>query len=680
MLLKRMDEIIQEGLFDCAEENPYANVCLVEPFLNQEEIPPEEELQGLSEKELEKKLPKVHWNVIGQTKVRKTVLHYDDTADGSNKYLMSYQNFYSSRKKLGEGVIYSGSSSLFKAGRSTFGGVTKAAIYLRYSAGVMDFLETFDPDCAASLKTEAPLLVRYFGSGTKFPTNWSVFDKKLIPKDAWVLPVICRGKQGYVVPFLRSGAPEDDYEELEDLGIDVERSLALMSFFSPPEERTKEVISGLFQMGEGLGRNPFGRKSADEDSDTEYLRLKGVIPQNQRAALLRFLENPASYKVNVAPNPDSSELIFLPEGDLKFSQLKAFTDAENLQKNLYFEAKKAKKKNGEKEDVEKLAVHPADLIPVHAHSTIFMVNTEGSQKKKLVVQKVFPSVELAYFTRLNDELLNSNLQYYLIRYVSIALTGQESGKTPALYHYWTEIFSKALQKQFISGVELYNRFQQFAKGQSGEKLIKDGSARNYFWIIGKLLRLQHLIAVARETPEELCSEKLKNDLEQIENFEQYPKRGVFKTMADLNVSPEGILGENLTLLREYQRHKLERFIRLAAGNVPDQEFSSFVRGALVGMLLNELCWHVNQQGRRFSATQGRQVARLRGSELTGIFVKGVGLLRNLDCANLFNCQMLPFIKSVEQESRRDAFNNGLIMGMTFIDKKENQEKEEVKND
>ena len=107
--------------------------------------------------------------------------------------------------------------------------------------------------------------------------------------------------------------------------------------------------------------------------------------------------------------------------------------------------------------------------------------------------------------------------------------------------------------------------------------------------------------------------------------------------------------------------------------------SPFARGALTGMLLHDLCWTVQQQGRSFSATQGRQPSRLRGEELFRVFEKGIGLLMNLEKEQLFNCRLLPFLRSLQPESRRDAFNSGLICGMVYYEKKSDDNKE-VKHD
>ena len=65
---------------------------------------------------------------------------------------------------------------------------------------------------------------------------------------------------------------------------------------------------------------------------------------------------------------------------------------------------------------------------------------------------------------------------------------------------------------------------------------------------------------------------------------------------------------------------------------------------------------------------------MRGAEITALFVKGVGLLSNLGKEQTFNNRMLPFIRSVEAESLRDAFNSGMIMGMVYFEPKDNDDK------
>src|SRR5574344_1036682 len=115
MILKQMDAVIQSGQFDCGDNSPTAAVVLTSP-------------------ELDAKL--IHWHVIDQITVDKRALQYDDTDDGSNKLLRSYQKYYCGEGLLSEATLYNGSSMMFKNGRSAFGGIAKAAIYLRYSKGI----------------------------------------------------------------------------------------------------------------------------------------------------------------------------------------------------------------------------------------------------------------------------------------------------------------------------------------------------------------------------------------------------------------------------------------------------------------------------------------------------------------------------------------------------------------
>lgn len=674
MLLKRIDELIVNGLFDITSQDEDVEVYLTKPILDRE-------------KQI------FCWEKVDEGPVKRSILHYDDTNDASNALVRSFQNFYASEKEFADGKIYNGSSNLFKDGLPTFGGTAKAAVYLRYSTGFINFLKEFDVKTATALKNERTDFETFLRSNLpegkenktkKMPGTW--LEKPKDVENKWILPTICKLSTGkYIVPFLEPGAETDDYEDLADLGVDIDHSLKLASFFTSPAVKEQEVIDDLFQMGEGLGRNPFSFNLKNiHYSDSEYLRLMGILPQSSRSQILALWKNRSSieYRLPFYPYPESSSLIFIPEGTLKFSQLANFIKAENLRRDLFFEAQRAKKNKIAAEEVESLKIHQAALVPVHSQSTIFMVNTEGTQKKKLIIQRVISSVELDYFTRLNELLRASNLQNACCQYDGIAITGDASSKTPSIYRYWTEIFTNALQKQYISCWDVYSKFQQFAKGQPGKELIENRKANNYFILIGKLLQLQHLIGTAREKPEHLAEESFIKELESIAKFERTPEKGVFGMKNPLPVQPEVLIGEtNYECLRDWEKTKFEKFLKRAMSGVPGYDFPIFARGALIGILLQELCYAIEAEGRKYSVTQGRQMTRLRGSELTAIFTKGVEILLNLKRQQRFNCQMLGFIKSEESESFRNSFNNGLIMGMTFFDKEEtNNQQDEVSND
>ena len=336
MLLKRIDEIIVNGLYDMVSQSDDVNVYLAEPILD-------------TEKQI------FHWKKVDENKVNRSVLHYDDTNDGSNNFLQSFQKFYASEKDFGECKIYNGSHNIFEYGLPKFGGSAKAAVYLRYSAGFINFLKTFDLETAAKLENERLDFESFLMHGlpegktnkTKLmPPAW--FDKpNNIRKDNWVLTAICKLSNGkYIVPFLEAGANSDDYEDLDDLGIDVKHSLALNPFFTRPAVKEQEVIDDLFQMRKGLGRNPFGRLLEENNPDSEYLRLMGTIPQSTRTQILELWKNRSSieYRLPFYPNPEASSLIFLPEAGLKFSLLASFINSENRRNKLFFDALNAKKK------------------------------------------------------------------------------------------------------------------------------------------------------------------------------------------------------------------------------------------------------------------------------------------------------------------------------------------------
>ncbi len=663
MLLKRMDETITQGLYDLDAGPQEVDAYVAEPSMG----------DGV-----------IHWEIAASGMVPRSLLHYDDTPDASVKFNSSWRDFYASGAAFGERPLYSGSSTFFGGGKPNFGGVAKAAIYLRYSAGFLNWLEAFDPETAARLREEIPAFEAMMENARtkKLPAVWHKFKA---PRDQWPLVSICRlsnGKQ-LVLWLLADGT--DDWT-LDELEIDAARSREVMGFLVPPEVADLELVAEEFQAGSGLGRNAFGKEyKLDAIRHSEFHRLLGVIPENSIDTIRGLWANKLEYRVKVAPSPDTSTLLFLPEKDCPYSELKTIIDAENNRKTLYFEEKKKKKAAAAaNDDQEKIHITAPNIIPTIRSTTVFLTNLEGSTKKKRIVQQIFPSVSLEYLQYLNAELLRLSsdsppLQYIVVNYMKQALTGQD-GDTPSVYRYWTEIFTRALQKQLISGREAYLNFQRFCKSQSGDKLIDKLGARNYFQLIGKLLRLQHLIATARTEPERLRTNEFQMELSRIENFHDITT-GVFGMRSSSNPpTTQSLLGEADGMLRDYERSKFENFLRLAWSGVPEEDFAVFARGALTGMLLHDLCWMVQQQGRSFSATQGRHPSRLRGEELFRVFEKGIGLLMNLDKEQLFNCRLLPFLKSLGPESRRDAFNSGLICGMVYFEKKNDNKQEEVNHD
>ncbi len=647
MFLKRIDELIQAGNFDLKEKQE-RSVILIEPSLDSD---------------------LVSWNIVDEFLSPSVLLFYNDTPDGSNTYFGSWQKFYTQQSDFGDNSPYAGSSSLFGGGSSQMGGVAKAALYLRYSQGFLHWLRTFSPETAEGLEREIPRFEGLFtldgGSSKtkKLPTKWHTFKMPNDKKGNWVVPCLCTLPDGSRLVLFLNDVSDDDYDEWEEAGVNVSRSRELARLLRVPPAESCDIVSGDFQMASGMGRNVFGLEKYMGAS--EYGRLLGEAPESSRTRVLEVLNNKLEYMVKTAPFPDTSRLLFLPENDLKYSELQEFVSGENDRKRLFFEQKKAKTQKSV--DNEPTEITRPDLLPAAASSTIFLAAVEGAQKKKWIIQQIFPGVSLSYLRQLNAYLLNNNIQYALVGYMKSALTTQDSD-TPSVYRFWTMVFTYALQKRLIHAQEVFHGFQRFAKAFSGDELIDKGKARDYFRITQKLLGLQHLIATARTNPEKLSSPEFQHQQEEIQNQNNI-KTGIFGPMQTPPPTSESLLGEEVyRLLRPNQQKKIDQFVKQASPCVPGNDFPLFVRGALTGILLNELTWTVNSQGRRFSATQGRHPSRLRGRELLRVFDKGMGLLINLDATARFNCQLLPFVKSVESESLRDVFNSGLIMGMVFYTK------------
>lgn len=647
MFLKRIDELVQTGHVDLQHKSE-RDVVLIEPSPG----------NGL-----------FSWRIVETLQSSAGLLFYNDTPDGSNTHFGSWQKFYAKQAEFGKASPCAGSSFLFGKDAAKMGGVAKAAIYLRYSRGFLQWLDTFAPATALELEQEIPLFEELFVQETgnavtkKLPSKWHDFEMPTGKKGYWVIPCLCTLPDGSRLALFLNDVDDGDYAEWEEAGVNAPRSRELLRLLNIPPAPDGEIVSSDFQMASGMGRNAFDLGIPQTPSTSEYGRLLGEMPATSRGRVLQVLNNKLEYKVKTAPFPDTSRLLFLPDKDLPYSELQLFVERENESRRLFFEQKQASRQQSE-DHAPPTTTRP-DLIPAAASSTIFLAAEEGSQKKKWVIQHIFPGVSLAYLRQLNAYLLENNVQSALVGYMKAALTAQDAD-TPCVYRFWTTVFTCALQKRLIRAHELFGSFQRFARAFSGEELIAKGRARDYFYTAGKLLGLQHLIATARTTPEALGSPDFQQELEDIRQFNNI-NTGIFGPMQTPPPHSESLLGEDVyRLLRPAQQEKINQFVKQALPGVPGGDFPIFVRGALTGILLNELTWTVENQGRRFSATQGRHPSRLRGRELTFVFTKGIGLLENLGKAQLFNGALAPFIKSVETDSLRDVFNSGLIMGMVFI--------------
>lgn len=657
MILKRMDETILSGQYEAEGNDAEKTVLLVEPeIIKQDNTAPDQSPASI-----------LKWKMIEERTVSKSLLYYDDTIDTSHQtYLPSWKKYYQSNNNK---PPYAGGDCIYRGGAPRGSEITKLSAYLRYSCGFINFVKEFDFAASKRLAEEAEMF-----SHVKNLAGWSGSSD-----DFWVLPILARLSTGkYIVLGLQADLEKssDSYDDLNAINIDVDKSLQIMELLRKPERNIMDKIVPELQMRSGLGRNPFGWGDSAEDikniTTTEVIRLHGIIPGSSIQEIKECWKNHnlIEYKhIRFSPNPSQSSLLFLPEGDYKYEELEDDIRKENERYDNY--SKKKKRKSKTNDDKEEIVSQRPSPLPMNYCATVYMVNLEGNNQKKLIVQQIIPSVLMRYFSALNQELMFGELQNILVKYMKTALTGQYASDTPSVYVYWTHIFTKTIQKQYITARPLYESFQRYAGNISGKKLIDEKEAAAYFKLIRKMLRLSCLISVARESPDRLGTPDLIEEFNAVETLTIKPKQGVFGKMTTDSVpSGKEILGESYSFLRDRERQKFDSFIKLSYYGVPNEDFKIFSRGALIGMLLQNLCWNITREGRRFSVTEGRHPSRLRGAEITALFVKGIGLLQNLGKTYLFNSQMLPFIKSVEEESRRDAFNSGMIMGMVYFEPKE----------
>jgi hypothetical protein len=116
--------------------------------------------------------------------------------------------------------------------------------------------------------------------------------------------------------------------------------------------------------------------------------------------------------------------------------------------------------------------------------------------------------------------------------------------------------------------------------------------------------------------------------------------------------------------------KAQSVANMALQGVPEAEQALFIKGVIAGSILNYLEWRLEQSGRNFSATLGAHPSRMRGAAFIAPFVKAQGLLKNLPGVNSQTSELAAVI-GMEQDSMRTPFNNGFIVGLTYIPPKNN---------
>ena len=620
---------------------------------------------------------KVLWKSAGAVHIPRHWIPYDDSSDGSKTMIGSWQKMYAqgedSFASAQTGILTG--DSLFSNRVATFGGMAKAATYLMFSPAFIHWMETRNPTFANELRRKAQVFdVLCTGKTRKMPTNWTQSLSKELPNEM-MLPVVGRLPDDRMI-VLGINVPDEELNDDPIASISLNTSTELARLMrTAPKKDGPEIITDELHAGSGMGRNLLGCNiKLDRESDDEVIRLLGPRYQEDRSAVLEAWSHRVSYRVRVAPLPDRSELLFFPTDSAPYETIQRVVESETIKMRMFME-KKAADEWKLTDTEEQLTLKPGAMLPQPRKAAVALTGVEEGQKNKRVVLEHFPVIPLQYWRLLEAEFRNQHLYSQITNFSRAARAGREKRSRkdpPSVYQLWTDVFTSALARRFISILPFWRSFQRYSSAFSADELIgtgseKFGKALNYLSLLRSMRRLQHLIGTAREI-EVIDKIQLYAEQEEIENSSLI-KYGVVNVMnTEKPSTAESLLGETYELLQPWQQNKINEFMRRAWQGTPSDQFATFIRGALTGILLQELNYALNQEGRSFSPTMGRHPSTLRGEALIKPFTKGVGLLQNMNATKRFNTRMLPFIHSVAPESRMHAFNNGLIMGLAFIPK------------
>lgn len=670
MIISYLDQMAKEGGWPKAEDDMDVSLFEFDQFKMDDEGKPKTLL----------------WRPAGEIRVPREWIPYNDSDDTSTEMIRSWQNMYCQAAPLtsGQNGILGG-NYLFKDGGTTLGGMAKAAAYLMFSAGFLDWLAKYNSEWAVKLRAHVEIFDTLCEPNTKkLPNNWyKTLDKELARKKM-VLPVVGRMPDNILI-VLGIQVPHD-YEHAQGYGLvnlDVSSQLTRMMRL-PSREATRTKLTAELHASKGNGRNIFLQevKKPELLPDDEYSRLLGPIYVEPRDMMMESWTHCVRYPVQVAPLPDGSELLFFPTESAPYTIVQQIVEAERGKREMFM-ARKEQQDWAMTDADERLSLLPGALLPTPRKACAMLTVVEEGNQSKRVILEHFPVLPLQYWQLVEEEFRKQHLYSQITIFTRAARAGREEkgrSDTASVFALWTDVFRRTLGRHFISILPFWNSFQRYAVAFSTDKLIglgkeKYGKANNYLSLLRALRRLQHLIGMARET-DAVNKSKFYSELEQVEtaNLIIY---GVIDPMnTELPTTAEPYIGETYQLLYDWQKQKIDEFVRRAWQGAPSEQFASFTRGTLVGMLLHEMDYALEQEGRSFSPTLGRHPCTLRGEALLKPFAKGTGLLQNINKSKRFNMRMLPFINSVIRESRTDAFNNGLIMGLAYIPEKSLKKDEE----
>jgi hypothetical protein len=477
------------------------------------------------------------------------------------------------------------------------------------------------------------------------------------------LPIIGRTRLGWVVLGLRQvcALPDTDIQN----SIELTNQILLSTGERPtPGGKSIEEINFQVQTKTGRARNLYGREQPIEQlisfSPSEAARVYGIYdPIDVQAVRAQFSHLP-SYPVKVGENPDKANLLFLSLRPAEAAIVKQTVGQAREAMKL---ARQQKKKKGEVEDSVQ---HKAPLLPLvrrRLKVKVLLANFEGTQKSFLLLNQVFPAVPLYYWQILNEEL--PPIQWRLIEFNNTYRSGPDAKFAPSSYSLWTRVFTRALNREHFDPYLVWKHCGGFLKNLPNKMILGDAQTKEWpkasdpIYLTYRLIYLNNLITVVQD------ENNLDLDAPEIRQKAQEMK--VSPTVNDT----EALVGPIWNELTDRQQELVHKTHSDVAGGIPEKEISLYLKGIVVGVLLKSLVWQFSQETikRRFEYSDGMHLTNLRGKRLVSRFKQALNLYNGLSKKQqsqfYFRFSLLPYIDGMQEVSKTQAFNNGLLTGIVI---------------
>jgi hypothetical protein len=493
------------------------------------------------------------------------------------------------------------------------------------------------------------------------------------------LPVIARTTAGLVVLGL-TDFPDQDVAWFGE--IDVKTSVQLTNEILAkqivPEAKTKksfEEVNFEIQTKSGRARNLYGKEQKIQQlsasSAAETARIFGIYDPVDVETVRSQYAQIAQYPVKVGENPDTARLYFIPLQPEQADQVKQAV-AQAKQNAELARAQKKNKKAADQVEVK----YEASLLPLprrRLKAKVILANLEGSKKPFVLLNQVFPSVPLYYWQILNEDL--PRVQRKLIDFNKTYQSGPMATPSPSSYLLWTKVFTKALNREQFDPYLIWRHWGGFLKNLSNEDIIGDAKEKKWPHALNPL-ELTALLTYLNNLIEVVQDEKnLDLDAPQIRN-----KSNEMKVSPTPNET-ETLVGPIWNEIYDWQRELTLKAYAGVVGGIPGKELPIYLKGVVVGVLLNSLVWQFAKDPikRRFDYSAGMHLTNLRGKNLISRFKQGLNLFNGLNKAQqsqiYFPFSALPYIDGMLEISKKQTFNNGLLTGLVV--RSQNLKKEQT---